>query len=221
MGTDSQFDLVVFDWDGTLIDSVGTIVACTAAVMAELGLDPVPEETVRSMIGSGLSESIQAMAPDGDDDVLEQVIATYRRLWIEEFHSRSALFPESRAVLDQLRADGYLLAVATAKGRRGLGLDLERVGLRECFQTLRTADDGPAKPSPQILFEILEELGATAGRTIMVGDSVHDMRMGHNAGVTTVAVTSGAISRELLRVENPSACLDSVADLPRWIEAAG
>ena len=217
----SRFRLIVFDWDGTLIDSIGTIVSCTNAMLDELGLDPVAEETVRSMIGSGLEESIRALAPDADENAFERVVDTYRRLWVNDYHARSSLFAGAAALIERLHEEGYLLAVATAKGRRGLGLDLERFGLAELFHTTRTVDEAPSKPSPAMLLDILDQLGVRAEEALMVGDSVHDLQMGRNAGVASVAVASGAVPRARLLEENPLACLQSVLDLPEWLEFRG
>lgn len=217
-----RFRLIVFDWDGTLIDSIGTIVACTNAMLDELGLDPVAEETVRSLIGSSLEESIRSLAPDSyEEGVFERVVDTYRRLWVEEYHSRSVLFSGARAVIERLHGEGYLLAVATAKGRRGLALDLDRLGLSECFHVTRTVDEAPSKPSPGMLLDILDHLGVRAGEALMVGDSVHDLQMGHNARVATLAVASGASSEARLLAENPVVCLRSVLELPAWLGVGG
>jgi phosphoglycolate phosphatase len=170
--------LIVFDWDGTLIDSIGTIVGCTRAMLEELGLPAVAEEAIRSMIGSGLEESIRSFAPGYDECDFDRVINTYRRLWVEEYHARSELFAGAGEVVRGLHAAGYLLAVATAKGRRGLGLDLARCGLAGYFHTTRTVDEAPSKPNPGMLLDILEEMGVRAEEALMVGDSVHDLRMG-------------------------------------------
>jgi phosphoglycolate phosphatase len=209
--------LIVFDWDGTLIDSIGTIVGCTRAMLEELGLPAVAEEAIRSMIGSGLEESIRSFAPGYDERDFDRVINTYRRLWVEEYHARSELFAGAGEVVRGLHAAGYLLAVATAKGRRGLGLDLARCGLAGYFHTTRTVDEAPSKPNPGMLLDILEEMGVRAEEALMVGDSVHDLRMGHNAGVAPIAVTSGAVSGDRLLEETPLACLASVLDLPAWL----
>lgn len=212
------YRLVVFDWDGTLIDSIGTIVACTRAVFAEFGMKPVSESRVRSLIGTGLRESILTLVPDCDEATLGRVIATYRRLWVDTYHRRSDLIAGAREVLEQLRDEDRLLAVATAKARRGLNLDLERLSLGELFDTGRTADEAPSKPSPVMLLEILDELGIRPEDALMVGDSTHDILMAHNAGVAAVAVSSGAASRrELLEVE-PRDCLETVRELPAWME---
>ena len=110
--------------------------------------------------------------------------------------------------------------MATAKGRRGLGLDLARCGLTDLFHTTRTVDEAPSKPNPGMLLDILEQLGVRAEEALMIGDSVHDLRMGHNAGVAPIGVTSGAVPEDSLLGERPLACLESVLDLPAWLGAS-
>jgi phosphoglycolate phosphatase len=212
------FRLVIFDWDGTLIDSVATIVACTNAMLEELGVGQAPERTIRSMIGGGLIESIRRFAPD-DEQFYQRVVATYQRLWFEDYHARSTLFEGAREMLESLAGDGYLLAIATAKSRRGLIADLERLELDGLFDASRTADDTPSKPHPAMLLEILDELGVGTGDALMIGDTTHDVQMGHNASVAVVAVASGAESEQALRALAPAGCLPSVAELPIWLAA--
>jgi phosphoglycolate phosphatase len=214
------YRLVIFDWDGTLIDSVSAIVYCTNAMLEELGYGAAPEARVRSMIGGGLIESIREFAPADDEDVYRRIVETYRRLWFGEYHARSDLFAGARQLLAGLGDSGYLLAIATAKSRRGLIADLERLGLEGRFHASRTVDETPSKPHPAMLMEILDELGVRADEALMVGDTTHDVLMAHNAGVAAVAVSSGAETEEALRAAEPTVCLDSVASLPSWLSRA-
>lgn len=211
--------LVVFDWDGTLIDSIAAIVDCTYAMLDELGLERVSESTVRSLIGSGLGESIRALVPGGDEETYHRVLATYSRLWFATYGQRSSLFAGARAVVSGLAEAGHLVAVATAKSRRGLDADLQRTGLDGIFDASRTADEATAKPSPAMLLEILDELGVRPREGLMVGDSVHDIEMARNAGVAALAVSSGAQSAETLQRTRPLACLSSITELPAWLKA--
>jgi len=213
-----RFRLVVFDWDGTLIDSIGTIVDCTWASLTALGLGQIPETRIRALIGSGLAESIRTLAPEADEATFRRVLDTYRRLWVEEYHYRSRLFDGAREVVERLAGSGYLVAVATAKSRRGLRLDLDRLDLDGLFDASRTADEAAAKPSPAMLEAILDELGVRAADALMVGDSTHDVEMAHNAGVAAVAVAGGAVPVATLRDAAPLACLPSVTDLPAWLD---
>lgn len=208
--------LIVFDWDGTLIDSIGAILECTYAMLDELGLRRLEEERVLALIGSGLSDSVSALAPEAGEEIRGQIVETYRRLWFSEYHDRSVLIEGAAALVDELAAQGVLLAVATAKSRRGLAADLERTGLAGRFHASRTADEVAPKPSPLMLLEILDELGVRAAEALMVGDSVHDVQMAHNAGVSVVAVASGAQTAETLQAAEPLDCLPSVVQLVDW-----
>ncbi len=210
--------LVVFDWDGTLIDSIGSIVECTFAMLDELSLPRLDEEKVLSLIGSSMSSSIDSLAPGAGEEVRNRVLETYRRLWFEQYHHRSTLIEGAVDTLEQLGSRDVFLAVATAKSRRGLTADFERTGLEGVFHSSRTADETTAKPSPAMLLELLDELGVRADEALMVGDSIHDIEMAHNAGVAVVAVTSGAQSEASLRRAEPLDCLPSVAWLVDWLE---
>ena len=129
MPTRDRLRLIVFDWDGTLIDSIGAIVDCSYAMLDELGLPRISRTEVLSMIGAGLGDAISILAPEADEATRQQVVETYRRLWFGEYHDRSTLIEGARSVVEEFRESGMLVAVATAKSRRGLTLDFERTGL--------------------------------------------------------------------------------------------
>ena len=209
--------LIIFDWDGTLIDSIGAILDCTWAMLKDLGLPRIDEHRVLALIGAGLSDSVEALAPGASRAIQARVVTTYRRLWFGQYHQRPVLMAGTEATLAELAARDVLLAVATAKSRKGLAVDLERTGLEHCFHSSRTADESASKPSPVMLLEILDELGVRAEEALMVGDSEHDIRMAHNAGVPVVAVSSGAQPEETLRAADPLDCLTSVAELTGWL----
>ena len=218
MNTVLPFDLIVFDWDGTLRDSIGTIVGCAGQALEDVGL-PVDEVAIRASIGLGLAESVARWAPAATPDQIDEVVERYRQRWIHEWNDRSTCFDGVPELLVALEADGYLLAVATGKGRRGLDVDLERSGLGHHFAATRTADDCAAKPAPQMLFEILDELGVRAERALVVGDTTHDLLMARNAGAQSVATLAGAMSRSQLEGFAP-VCLDSVTELLPWLRSA-
>ena len=220
MSNRTRTRLVVFDWDGTLVDSIGSIVECTYAMLDELGLEKLSEERVLSLIGRGLEECVEALSPTGDLEIRTRIVETYRRLWFTEYHHRSDLIEGARSVVSQLGKQGLWLAVATAKSRAGLLSDLERAGLAKMFHASRTPDETSAKPHPAMLLEILDELGVRAEEALMVGDSIHDLNMAHSAGVPVVAVASGAQSAESLLAAEPLACLPSVAELTDWMRQA-
>jgi phosphoglycolate phosphatase len=214
----SSIRLLVFDWDGTLLDSIGSIVACVQATLEELGEPAAEEERIRASIGLGLRETVEMFRPDCGDELFDRVVNVYRRLWTESFCRVPHLFAEVPEVLEKLRNDGYRLAIATAKSRGGLRHDLERTGLGGLFHSTRTIDEAPSKPNPQMLLDILLEQGVGQQESLMIGDTVHDLEMAANAGVRSVAVLSGCESREVLEPWQPVACLRSVTELVTWLD---
>lgn len=214
---DSTLQLLIFDWDGTLMDSVGPIVACMRVVIAELGLGEPAEATIRGTVGLGLRETVDLLVPGCDDRFYETVLACYRRHWVETYRDLPLLFPGVRGMLGELARSGYLLAVATGKSRRGLEFALDQSGLRGHFQATRTADEAISKPHPQMLLDILEQLGVRPAAAMMVGDSIFDLQMAANAGTHAVAVVSGAHGREELAAHAPRTVLERVAELPDWL----
>ncbi len=213
----SEFQLLVFDWDGTLMDSVGPIVGCTQAAIRELGLGEPAEATIRGTVGLGLRETIDTLVPGCDEDLYARVLDCYRRHWTATYRDLPLLFAEVGGMLEELARAGYLLAVATGKSRRGLDFALDRSGLGRLFHATRTADEALSKPHPQMLLDILDELGVRAAAAVMVGDSIYDLQMAQNAGTAAVGVLSGAHGREELAAQAPRALLSRVADLPRWL----
>ena len=221
MSQSDGYRLLIFDWDGTLLDSIATIVACTQATLEELEQPRADEEVIRGAIGLGLRETVNRFAPGCDDELYGRIVEVYRRLWFEEFVYHPRLFSGSREVLEELRQSGYLLAVATAKSRRGLDQDLEGTGLGHQFDATRTVDEAHSKPHPQMILDILDELGVAATRSLMIGDTTHDMLMAHNAGTAAVAVLTGSQSRSELSEASPQAFFDNLTELPPWLADGG
>ncbi len=214
------YRLVIFDWDGTLLDSIGAIVRCSQAALAELDLPPVEESKIRSVIGLGLRETVEALHPECDEETFWRIVSSYRRLWLSGYCETPVLFAGTERLLEGLSRRGLLLAVATAKSRNGLEHDFERTGIGRLFVASRTVDEAPSKPNPQMLLDILDELGVTQEEALMVGDTVHDLQMAANAGVASVAVTSGSHPRASLEAQGPAACFDSVVELAAWLAPA-
>jgi phosphoglycolate phosphatase len=213
-----ELQLLVFDWDGTLMDSIGSIVACTRAVMDELGLQGVPDEAVRNTIGLGLRETMEVLCPGGGDEMFARILEVYRKHWVATWRDQPVLFSGVRETLAGLAEQGYLLAVATGKSRRGLDHALAQTGLGDgIFQATRTVDEALSKPHPQMLLDILDELGVRAGAAVMVGDTTYDLEMALNARTAAVGVCSGSHGREELLRLRPIACLQTVAELPNWL----
>ncbi|HEX5757605.1 MAG TPA: HAD-IA family hydrolase [Thermoanaerobaculia bacterium] len=213
------YRLLVFDWDGTLMDSVGTIVACARAAICELGLDPPEDGVIRATVGLGLRETVERLRPGCDEALFERIVGAYRTHWHGTYRDLPLLFPEVRELLAELAAAGYLLAVATGKSRRGLEHALEQSGLAGRFHATRTADEAPSKPHPRMLWDLLEELGARPDEALMVGDTTHDLAMARSAGVAAVGVASGTQPRAELERLAPLACLERVGELSVWLGA--
>jgi phosphoglycolate phosphatase len=209
--------LLVFDWDGTLMDSIGSIVACSRAMMDELGLGGVPDETIRGTIGLGLRETMEVLCPGGGEEMFARILESYRKHWIATWRDQPVLFEGVRETLAALAEEGYLLAVATGKTRRGLDHAVAQTGLDGIFHATRTVDEAFSKPHPQMLLDILDELGVPPHAAVMIGDTTYDLEMARNARTVAVGVCSGSHGREELLRLQPLACLGAVAELPGWL----
>lgn len=213
----AAYRLLVFDWDGTLVDSIGSIVSCMHATTDELGLPGIPEKTIRETIGLGLRETLEALLPEAGAEVHRRVVACYRDQWLGGWADRHPMIRGARETLEALDREGYQLAVATGKSRAGLARDLERFGVAELFLATRTPDEAPGKPHPGMVEGILEELGVRPAEALVVGDTPHDLRMAAGASTPAVAVASGSASREALVRLRPLALLEDVTELPGWL----
>lgn len=213
-----KYELIVFDWDGTLLDSAAAIVEAIQAASADLGL-PVPGDAqARHVIGLGLGDALRHAVPELPPERYPALIERYRFHYLSGDH-RLTLFDGVRQMLDDLRARGHLLAVATGKSRLGLERAFDHAGLRPLFSASRCADECRSKPHPQMLEELMAEFGMGAASTVMIGDTSHDLLMARNAGVDSLAVTYGAHPHDHLLEHDPVACLHSVADLSSWLLA--
>jgi phosphoglycolate phosphatase len=213
-----QFDLVVFDWDGTLIDSAAAIVACMQASCRDLGL-PVPDhETASHVIGLGLHEALRMVAPGLAVQDYPKMAERYRFHFLAR-DTALPLFPGTREMLDELRDAGHTLAIATGKSRLGLARGLETAGLGGVFAATRCADQCTPKPAPDMLLELMDHLDTPPARTVMIGDTTHDLQMASNAGVAGVGVHYGAHPEAHLAALNPLALLPSTAALAAWLRA--
>jgi phosphoglycolate phosphatase len=211
--------LIVFDWDGTLMDSEAQIVSCLHAAIHDLSLEPMDDETVRNVIGLGLREAIDTLVPGRDAAFHQAFVEHYRRYWFASQGSR--LFAGVREMLEACLQQGFQLGIATGKSRRGLDRVLQETALEGMFVATRCADEAPSKPHPQMLLDMMELLDVKPQQTIMVGDTEYDMEMATNAGAGKVAITSGVHSRERLERHAPMTSLGQVCELPAWMRAAG
>lgn len=214
-----EFDLVVFDWDGTLMDSTPTIARCIQAACRDLGL-PVPaDELANHVIGLSLRDALQMAVPTLDPAHYPRLSERYRYHYLMG-DSATVLFRGVRELLDELRARGRFLAVATGKSRVGLNRALEAADLMRVFDATRCADETFSKPHPAMLQELTRELGQDLCRTVMIGDTTHDLQMAKNAGAASVGVAyGGAHPREQLEALSPNYTASSVFELREWLLA--
>ncbi|MEO8718073.1 MAG: HAD-IA family hydrolase [Burkholderiales bacterium] len=213
-----RYNLIVFDWDGTLLDSAAGIVESIQEAARDLQL-PVPSRgTASHVIGLGLHDSLRAAVPTLPADRYLEFADAYRR----HFRARQdamTLFPGARELLRDLHATGRRLAVATGKSRRGLEHALEATALRPYFGATRCGDETQPKPHPAMLLELMAQLDAPPERSLMIGDTSHDLEMARSARVDAVAVAYGAHPGEALRALAPRACVASVEELRAWLMA--
>jgi len=213
-----NFDLIVFDWDGTLMDSTAHITRSIQAACRDLGL-PVPDDISASyVIGLGLREALQIAAPDLSPDDYPRLSERYRFHYLLR-DPQIELFVGVPEMLAALRREGYFLAVATGKTRVGLNRALAAVGMTSVFDATRCADETFSKPNPAMLHELTRELGQDLERTVMVGDTTHDLQMAANAGASSVAVTYGAHPADALLGLSPRFCANTVSELSEWLLA--
>ena len=218
MSGKNGFELFIFDWDGTIVDSLGNIAACTQAALREVGLPQADEEKLRRSIGLGLREMVEGFRPGCSDETFNAIVEAYRRHWFSDYSRHPRLFPGVLETLEVLSMRRYLLAVATAKGRQGLDIELEASGLESFFVASRTVDEALAKPNPQMVLDLMDELGTRADQTAMIGDTPHDLRMANNARTTGIGVTTGTYDSLELEEYDPVVVLGGVVDLVPWLD---
>jgi phosphoglycolate phosphatase len=211
------YRLLVFDWDGTLMDSQARIVACFQSAAADVGVAVPDDRRARDVIGLGLQEAAERLFPDLDAVRVARVVDRYRHHFLGDHPTPSELFPGVVETLDALAEAGYLLGIATGKSRRGLDQVLRETGLWGLFHASRCADEAFSKPHPQMLEEVMAMLGAGPGDTLMIGDTEYDMQMARNAGVPGLAVSYGVHEPTRLLAEGALACLDRIDQLPGWL----
>lgn len=209
--------LLVFDWDGTLMDSISTICGCLVGAFAAAGLAD-QGESYKEIIGLGLDEALAVLAPGIDGQQREQVLGAYRDCFFAASMAEMPLFPGVERALRDLADAGFHLAVATGKSRRGLDRMLAaHPALAQCIAASRCADESRSKPHPQMLRELLAHFDLPPSAALMVGDSIHDMEMAVAAGVLPVGVCCGVHDAQRLQNHGAQACLADVRDLPAWL----
>ena len=211
-----QVRLVVFDWDGTLIDSEGRIVASMQAAIEAVGLAPRPRPALSNVIGLGLREALADLYPGEDEQHLARLIEAYRHQFLDVNPVPMAPFSGARETLEWLLGQGLLMAVATGKARRGLERALDDTGFRDFFRDSRCTDEANSKPHPQMLEQLMDSLSVEPAQTLMIGDTEYDMEMARRAGAHALAVSYGVHELPRLQRWPTLGHLDSITELPRW-----
>ena len=211
-----NFDLIAFDWDGTLFDSTQIIVRCIQAAVVDVGGTKPSDEAAAYVIGLGLMQALAHAAPDVPESRYPELNQRYKHHYMLRQHDIS-LFEGALALLAELKERGHILTVATGKSRRGLDEALQAVELKGCFDASRTADETAGKPDPRMLHELMREFDVAPDRTLMIGDTTHDLQMALNAGCASVGVSYGAHEPDAFDMLRPRAVLPSVAALKTWL----
>ena len=211
-----RFDLIVFDWDGTLFDSTALITRCIQAACADIGVAVPSDEQASYVIGLGLHDALQHAVPGLPPERYPELGQRYRHHYFARQHEL-VLFDGSLDMLHALKARNHWLAVATGKSRRGLDEALDTVALKGLFNGTRTADETAGKPNPRMLHELMREFGVDPERTLMIGDTTHDLQMAINAGTARVAVSFGAHDRDAFGALSPLHVAHTTADLQDWL----
>lgn len=213
-----DYTLLIFDWDGTLVDSIGRIVAAMHQAADQCGMPRLHDETVKGIIGLALPEAITTLYPELVEAAhVERFRVSYSDCYVAMDQTPSAFFPGVEQSLAALREQGYQLAVATGKSRRGLQRILDALGWQGYFDITRCADETASKPDPQMLHEILQHCGVPASQALMIGDSSFDLLMAQRAGMDAVAVGYGAQTLTALSAHGPKLSINHFVELSAWL----
>ncbi|GAA3934728.1 HAD-IA family hydrolase [Litoribacillus peritrichatus] len=214
---ENKYDLVIFDWDGTLVDSADLIVGCMQSAFQDASVNVPVGKAVRNIIGLGIKEAIRTLDETIDEDCVELV----RQRYGHHFHLRDTgelnVFDGVYSLLDDLSGSRIRSAVATGKSRRGLKRGLAKFKAAHHFEVTRCADETQSKPHPLMLSQILAETSVPLEKAIMVGDSIYDMEMARNIGMDSVAVTYGVHSKDELSAFSPTEYVDNVDQLKLFL----
>ncbi|WP_010605002.1 HAD family hydrolase [Pseudoalteromonas maricaloris] len=213
-----RYKCVIFDWDGTVMDSVPKIVNTIHLAAKSCNITPVSDSEAKSIIGLSLPVAMQVLFPHHEDKA-ESLANAYKYIYSNEDDTPSPIFEGVESLLGKLRDRGIKIAVATGKSRTGLNRLMAQNGLTDYFVTTRTACEAESKPHPDMLLQILTELGVDAKDTVMVGDSIIDMNLASNAGVDAIGVTMGVATRELLSQTSAAYICDNYHDLSNLLLA--
>ena len=212
-----RFDLIVFDWDGTIMDSTGLISECIQLAARDCRLAIPSTDAAKSIIGLGIQDSVTRLFPDIDRNAQTAFALAYRQNFVSRDHE-APLYEGIRELLASLAHQQRFLAIATGKSRAGLERALARTRLKATFHSSRCADEGFPKPDPDMLLKLMDFTGVPPERTLMIGDTTHDLDLARNAGVAAVAVTYGAHPADLLATRSALGVVDTVSELVIWLK---
>jgi phosphoglycolate phosphatase len=216
-----HFPLLVFDWDGTLVDSIERIVTSLQFASKNTVDIDLSETQARDVIGLGLTEAITKLHPELDNsqdaEKLNHIADAYRQHYLYDSTVPAPLFDGVHEMLKDLRTDGYTLAISTGKSRAGLDRSINEHKVADYFATTRCAGENKSKPHPEMLYEIINELNFSASQTLMIGDSEHDLKMAINANMQSIGVTHGVHDAETLNRHKPLTCLTDITDLSAYL----
>lgn len=212
-----QFKLIIFDWDGTLVNSTARIIDSMQQASNDNSMPKVSDAAVQNIIGLGLPEAIQTLWPAISLEQLEKMIPSYAHYFVSGSSVSMEMFEGARSVLGQLLLRNHVLAVATGKTRKGLNRMMHDLELEHLFAATRCADETRSKPHPQMLHELLATLGLSNTEALMVGDTTYDLEMANAAGVASVAMSYGAHDESRLMACQPRAICHSMHELYEWI----
>jgi phosphoglycolate phosphatase len=215
-----NYELIIFDWDGTLMDSTGVIATSLQEACRDVGIAVPADRDARYVIGLNLADTFNHVAPGVDEEGRARLAERYRHHFLAR-ESEMPLYDGVREMLSDLHGRGRRLAVATGKARRGLDRVLDSTGLRPWFEAMRCADEGFAKPHPGMLITLMDLTGIEPRKALMVGDTTHDLELAANAGIDAVAVSYGAHDPALLATRPAKARCETVEELHRWLTASG
>lgn len=208
-----EYKLVIFDWDGTLMDSVDRIVSSMQSAAKVVGLAVPSNNATKEIIGLSLPIAVEKLFSGITSEQIDAMVLEYKYQYIEVDKTESPLFANALNLLTKMKQNDKLLAVATGKGRDGLNRVLNISETEAFFHTTRCAGEMPSKPNPQMLHSILEELAIAPHEAIMIGDTSHDLEMAQNAGIASIGVTFGVHKREVLEKYQPKAIVNSLIEL--------
>lgn len=213
-----HFDLIVFDWDGTLIDSTGLIAQCIRTAARDLGLPEPEEAAAKHVIGLGLQDATASLFPGVGEAQRLEFALRFRHHYVVRDHE-APLYPGVPEMLGDLKRDDRFMAIATGKPRAGLDRSLEHTGLKPYFDFTRCADEGFPKPHPEMLERLMDFCAVDRERVLMIGDTTHDLQLAANAGVRALAVNYGAHPADALIAHSPLTVANSVTELHQWLKA--